>query len=188
MAGVGLRVSLALLLILQLATTAEAERKRFNAPQYNGYRLDWCLNWGSGCGRDAANAWCKTQGFADGAIQFQQAPDIGASTPTRLIGTGAICDQPFCDGFKLITCSRPDLRTFNNPMQGTNRLDWCYDWGTGCGAQAANAWCRAKGFSSASAYAEAPDIGAQEPTRLISTGAVCDQSFCDGFRYITCKP
>jgi hypothetical protein len=82
-----------------------------------------------------------------------------------------------------------DTETFRNPIHNGNRLDWCYAWGTGCGQAAADAWCRAKQFRSAQAFTQDPDIGSRTPTRLISTGAICDQSFCDGFRSITCwKP
>jgi hypothetical protein len=80
-------------------------------------------------------------------------------------------------------------KTFNNPMQGPNRLDYCFNWGVGCGQQAATAWCQAQGYAcGAVAFQEAHDIGASQPTRLIGTGAVCDQNFCDGFASITCKP
>ncbi|MCB1486377.1 MAG: hypothetical protein KDJ88_02845, partial [Bauldia sp.] len=62
-----------------------------------------------------------------------------------------------------------ETKTFNNPMQGGNRLDWCYNWGTGCGSQAATAWCKANGYSGgATAFHIANDIGASHPTRLIS--------------------
>jgi hypothetical protein len=81
-----------------------------------------------------------------------------------------------------------ETASFNNPMQGSNRLDWCYNWGVGCGEQAATAWCQAQGFAGgATGYNIANDIGASQPTRLIATGAVCDQGFCDGFQSITCK-
>ncbi|HET7714693.1 MAG TPA: hypothetical protein VFK86_03620 [Bauldia sp.] len=172
--------------ILAIAPVS-AETANFGNPMQGPNRLDWCVNWGQGCGAAAANAWCAANGYSN-AVSFEIANDIGASTPTRLIGTGAVCDQAMCDGFKYITCSRPDpTQTFNNPMQGANRLDWCFNWGTGCGAEAAHAWCVAKGFAGATDFAIANNIGASSPTRLISTGAVCDQDFCDGFSHITCK-
>lgn len=69
-------------------------------------------------------------------------------------------------------------------MQGDRRLDWCQNWATDCGAPAANQFCKSKGFDVASSFAMAADIG---NTRLIGTGAVCDQAFCDGFTSIVCK-
>ncbi len=80
-----------------------------------------------------------------------------------------------------------ETTSFGNPMHGPNRLDWCLNWGVGCGAEAAKAWCVSKGFAMATDFAIANDIGASSPTRVMATGAVCDQGFCDGFAHITCK-
>jgi hypothetical protein len=46
----------------------------------------------------------------------------------------------FCLSFGL---AEAENKTFENPMFGTNRLDWCADWGKGCGAEAATACARA---------------------------------------------
>ena len=80
--------------------------KTFNNPMIRGYRLDWCLHWGKQCGKPAANAWCaKKMGKADGyAISWKQATNIGASTPTYVLGDKKVCGQQFCDGFQWIKC------------------------------------------------------------------------------------
>jgi hypothetical protein len=77
-----------------------AATETFVKPKQGANRLDWCLNWGQGCGAEAANA----KGYAGGSSSFSIAADIGAATPTRLIATGAVCDQGYCDGFAKITC------------------------------------------------------------------------------------
>jgi hypothetical protein len=162
------------------ALTASAETRTFNVPKQGGQRLDWCFNWSEGCGEQAANAWCAARGYTN-ATEFGKAEDV---PPTRLIGTGAVCDQAFCDSFSHITCTRPDpTQTFHIPKQGAQRLDWCLNWSAGCGGEAANAYCVAKGFASATDFEKAEDV---PPTRLIGTGAVCDQAFCDSFTFITC--
>jgi hypothetical protein len=178
-----------MLMALAFAAPASAETTNFGNPMQGSNRLDWCFNWGVGCGQQAATAWCNANGYSGGAIGFNIANDIGASQPTRLIGTGAVCDQGFCDGFANITCTRPDqTQAFGNPMQGSNRLDYCFNWGVGCGQQAATAWCQQQGFAGGAVnFQIANDIGASQPTRLLGTGAVCDQGFCDGFQSITCK-
>ena len=162
--------------------------KKYINPTFNGARLDWCYAWSTGCGKQAADAFCKSKGF-DNSTGFSMAADIGASTPTRLISTGAVCDQNFCDGFTFIDCvsAAPMQQTFTKPKFQGNRLDWCFDWSAGCGEQAATAWCKTKGFAKASAWAMANDIGNVSPTRLIGTGAVCDQPFCDGFKWLVCQ-
>ena len=168
--------------------SASAATQTFNNPMHGPNRLDWCYNWGVGCGKQAADAWCASQGFTN-AASFGIANDIGGTSPTRLMGTGAVCDQGFCDGFSQITCFKPSptIINYSSPIYNGNRLDWCVNWGTGCGAAAANAFCKWKGHAQAVQFAIAHDIGAASPTRLIGTGAVCDQGFCDGFALIRCQ-
>ncbi|MGA8420077.1 MAG: hypothetical protein WB691_10010 [Pseudolabrys sp.] len=69
-------VGLAAMLCLGLATSANAERRMFIvANDSDGYGIDRCLASGEKCGEAAANAYCKTQAFAE------------ASTSTRSIAT-----------------------------------------------------------------------------------------------------
>jgi len=169
------------------ASLASAKTTSFYKPKWNGDRLDWCVNWAQGCGKQAANAFCKAKGYKN-VTAFSMDPNIGAVQPTRLIGTGAVCDQGFCDGFKTVTCFKPNpVAYFPKPKWKGDRLDWCLNWAQGCGKAAATAFCKVKGFTQAAGYWMDPNIGAVQRTRLISTGAVCDQGFCDGFKGITCK-
>jgi hypothetical protein len=182
-----LKLVTAAVLMLAAVTAAHATDTRFNAPMWKGDRLDWCLNWSTGCGKDAADAFCRTRGYQN-ATKFEQAANIGSQQKTRLIATDAVCDQNSCDGFESITCSQPSTTTvtISAPMWKGNRLDWCLNWSTGCGKGAADAFCMAKGLQNAVRFAQAANIGSGEQTRLISTGAVCDQGFCDGFGYVQC--
>jgi len=79
--------------------------KTFTNPMIKGYRLDWCYQWGDQCGKPAADAWCAMRMKAGGhAVDWKEAEDIGASSPTYVMGDGKICNQDFCDGFESITC------------------------------------------------------------------------------------
>ena len=89
---------------MALAGAAHAENQAFANPKVSGDRLDLCLNWGSGCGQPAAEKFCQSHGWSK-ATSYAVAHDFGAYAPTRLIGTSAVCDQDFCDGFKQIACS-----------------------------------------------------------------------------------
>jgi len=170
------------------AASATAATRTFDNPTYKGNRLDWCLNWAKGCGKAAADAYCKYRGYQK-ARRFSQASDIGKRHPTRLIGTGAVCDQRFCDGFRRIICFKPTptIKTFRRPKWRGNRLDWCLHWARDCGKPAANAYCRKRGFDAAVGFRKASNIGDRHPTRLITSGAVCDGPGCDGFRFIRCQ-
>jgi hypothetical protein len=172
------------------ANAAQAENRTFVNPKVSGDKLDLCLNWGEGCGKPAADEWCVKQGF-ETSIAHTVANDVGAMSRTRLVTTGAVCDQAFCDAISKVTCLRasapaPAMQIYVKPRHNGMRLDLCVNWGVGCGQPAANAYCLSKGWNQASNFSIAHDIGTTRPTRLIGTGAVCDQGYCDGFRQITC--
>jgi hypothetical protein len=88
------------------ATTRMGSRQTglFEPPFSDGQRVDICLNWGSGCGQAAADAYCQKAGFAR-AAEFTVAEDIGAATPTLVMGDGKLCSEAFCDGFAMIRCA-----------------------------------------------------------------------------------
>ena len=189
---------------------AEAENKTFENPMIGTNRLDWCSDWGKGCGADAATAWCKTNAY-DHSVAVQQAPDIGASAPTKLIATGEVCDQSYCDGFTSITCATAELptappatpespaadvdvpaaapvtaatasETFKNPMQDGVRLNWCSDGEAGCGKKAAEAWCAQQGFSGAKDFKY---VSAIKPTIQIGSGKT-NKKASKAFSRVTC--
>lgn len=74
----------------------------FRNPEINGLAVDYCLTWGQNCGKPAADAFCRRQGFArsEGHQVYERSP------PTILIGDGAICREPYCARMISISCSR----------------------------------------------------------------------------------
>ncbi len=189
---------------------AEAENKTFENPMIGTNRLDWCADWGKGCGAEAATAWCKSNAY-DHSVNVQQAPDIGASAPTKLIATGEVCDQSYCDGFAAITCATAELpavapatpeapaadaaapapapqvaetasEMFKNPAQDGVRLNWCFDGEAGCGKKAAEAWCAQQGFSGAKDFKY---VSAIKPTIQIGSGKT-NKKASKAFSRVTC--
>ena len=75
----------------------------FVNPSVEGYRVDWCERLGAGCGKPAADAFCRLKGFTQ-STRHVVARHIGAQSPTRTLGAGEICNAPECDGFKSISC------------------------------------------------------------------------------------
>jgi hypothetical protein len=190
---------------------AAAENKTFENPMIGTNRLDWCVDWGKGCGQEAATAWCKTNAY-DHSVNVQQAPDIGATAPTKLIATGEVCDQSYCDGFASITCATAELPTapapttpespaadvgipaaapvvaatasemFKNPTHEEVRLNWCFDGDGGCGKKAAEAWCAQQGFTTAKDFKYVSGI---KPTIQIGSGKT-NKKASKAFSRITC--
>lgn len=79
--------------------------KTFIKPKFNGYALDWCKTFGHGCGKKAANSYCKLKGF-NKAIKWKKWSNPGIKTMT--IGESSVCDPAYhgCDSFKSIKCTK----------------------------------------------------------------------------------
>jgi hypothetical protein len=174
-----------------LPAMAGTETKSFNQPQYKGHLLDWCVTWATDCGKPAADKFCQKNGY-DSASAFPKWNNPGQST--RLIGSNQVCDEDECDGFTTIQCSKTvadgggsgggEEVTFVKPKYKGKRLDWCKSWATDCGEPAADAFCEYKGYDGSTDFVEAVDIG---NTKVISSGQVCTDQACDGFKKITCQ-
>jgi hypothetical protein len=194
--------------LLALALTfgaAQAAEQDFVKPKVGIFRLDWCRIWGAECGKPAADRFCQTKGFTQ-SNNFEEAVDIGASTPTVVIGTGQQCAAPTCDGFTFVTCEKPDApppppapppggggsgaseKTYNKPKLGGYRVNYCETKGIGCGQDAADAFCDAKGYDDAADFEQSSPVppGAKPP-RFIGNGKICKGPGCYAFNSITCE-
>ena len=91
-----------------LSVSAEASVRSFFAPEWNGSRLAACLSGSLGCGKPAADAFCKSIGY-DQAVLFQREKTVAA----RAIGTGELCQGGQCTAFRQIKCQseKDDLAT-----------------------------------------------------------------------------
>ena len=163
------------------------EEHIFIKPRWDEQRLDWCTRWGIDCGQKAADYYCRHWRYT-GAVDFDADVNIGRSAPTRTSIGEEVCDQPFCTGFKYITCQGkiPQERIFVNPVWMDKRLDACVTWSTDCGKPTADAFCRSKGFTESFHFQLDREPG-YAPTRLIGSNQVCDQNFCRGFQVIICQ-
>ena len=54
-------------------------------------------------GQAAADAYCKSQNFASAAA-FDYDNDVGAQSPTLVLGDNKVCAAAACDAFKTIRC------------------------------------------------------------------------------------
>ena len=157
---------------------ASAAEARYNNPKVKGYALDYCRTWGQNCGRPAADAYCRSKGYRR-ALRYrvkQNAP------PTRVIGDGRVCNAPGCDRIDWVACEADGV--FKNPQVKGYALDFCRLWGKDCGKPAADAFCRSRGYQGSVDFAVRPDY---PPTRVIGTGQICNQSFCDRIVLVTCR-
>jgi hypothetical protein len=173
--------------LLWMVAPADAEDRTFNKPRYEDARLDWCLQWGTHCGQPAADTFCNRRRFTRARVF--RAEVVGRSEPTRLFGSYRVCrNEPYCTAFAYITCEDPipSNRIFINPAWQGKRLDVCLQWAANCGKPAADAFCKSKHF--AESFAWFPDAKpGYAPTKIISSGQLCNEAFCTGFQQIICK-
>lgn len=169
-----------------LSAVALPSTKRYYEPELDGYRLDWCKEWGNNCGYPAALAYCEAKGYRM-ASSYPKDNNIGETT--KVFNSGQLCSSSHCDSFRYIDCSQPK---FVEPKYEGYRLDWCKNFAAQCGEPAADEFCQAHGFSQATTWAIDHNIGT---TKLIGdadelytgSGSLCTASWCDGFAYIYCS-
>jgi hypothetical protein len=83
----------------------KSEPREFPEPMLDGVALDICREWGSACGKPAADAFCRKQGMAD-SLEHRVRND---TPPTRVISSGKVCDAGHCDRIDWIRCSAPSV-------------------------------------------------------------------------------
>jgi hypothetical protein len=75
----------------------------FASPLIEGYRLDVCLSFGVGCGKPAADEFCKRHAFTE-SESFETEKVGERRIRTKIIGTGQVCDMSECTAFASIRC------------------------------------------------------------------------------------
>lgn len=76
--------------------------KEFTSPCYNHSPVDWCYENASGCGKRAANSFCRRMGY----IRAQQFTIDKNLSTTRSLGDHKLCFGNHCHAFKRIVCYR----------------------------------------------------------------------------------
>ena len=99
-----------------------ADKVTIKKPTIDGYRVDWCREWASNCGRAAADRFCQKIGHRRATSKFSMDRDIGNRSPTMVINSGQICNTKGCDGFKSIQCE-VRTATLNSPAKSIPKKD-----------------------------------------------------------------
>ncbi len=74
--------------------------KNFSDPRIDGYALDHCYANARHCGRPAARAYCKRQGFRD----VQEYGVLNNAGVTKRLGGKGLCKGDNCNTFSYILC------------------------------------------------------------------------------------
>jgi hypothetical protein len=74
----------------------------FAPPMINEKRVDWCKTWGKDCGQEAADQFCKQEGYSGADTWRTEKIDS-----TFIMGDGKMCSgSGRCDGFSFIRCKK----------------------------------------------------------------------------------
>jgi hypothetical protein len=92
------------------ANTADAATRSYFTPMDEGQRIGACLSDGISCGKVAADAFCKSQGFSE-SILFAREPVMTA----RSIDTGQLCAGETCQAFKRVKCFQSQEQAAQQP-------------------------------------------------------------------------
>jgi hypothetical protein len=151
--------------------------------------LDWCLNWGSGCGKAAADAFCKFKGHGL-ADKFTKVDRLGHSV---VLTDRKVCAQPHCDAFAAIAC-RASATEAPPKSAGGSRFDWPMTAGgerlhacmylpqSQCGWAPADAFCQNEGFRTVADF----DVKRGKIRSETWLGDLCTKGKCRVFTQITC--
>lgn len=141
------------------APTLRSEQPHVGLVDLNGLRLDWCLTWGRDCGKPAADAFCKEQGYA-AAQSFEKQATTGM---TWLPVDRQICSGDACSVLANVVCERPVAApshltqdTIAQPQINRMPVSECLGAGEGCGKPVADRFCHAAGFARALRFDRSP--------------------------------
>ena len=155
----------------------------FDDPTHHDMLLDYCLTFKNECGKPAADAYCAAKDYGE-AIEYPMRRTY--NQPTLTIKDQATCSPAHnsCDTFDYIIC-KVNEQTYYEPKENNYALDGCLGHSSGCGDDAANAFCTDQGYSEAKDYEL---VQALEMTMAIGDQAVCDPNWheCTTFSFITC--
>jgi len=76
--------------------------RRFVFPRFDNYRVDWCYDGKTGCGRKPAYSFCRRMGYKT-VKRYSIQKHISA---TKAIGNQKLCFGPTCNAFEKIDCFR----------------------------------------------------------------------------------
>jgi hypothetical protein len=119
---------------------------------------------------------------------FSLAAAQGSSEAKALLRTSGIVAGQLGQGPEPpVTSAVYNNENFVNPTYNGYRLDWCRIFETERGAPAADAFCRAQGFSRVGAFKFQPKPGVA--TMTIGQNSVCDPQWhgCDSFEFVRCR-
>lgn len=150
--------------LLVLPNSADAAARTYSDPTYLGDQIHHCLANNTGCGKGAADAFCKIEGYQS-ALTFKLEQDPAHVMTARVIDSGEVLHSPQALPFTSVKCWRPNDSP-SSVLFGTSGLKSIAlprrcNIGEDCRKEVADHFCQEKGYSlGAMNYGIAPDDAA----------------------------
>lgn len=114
----------------------------------------------------------------DGRFEFIDLPvgryQLSATAPGFAVISQAV---------EVLPLDRSKQAEFDAPMVDGVALDICREWGNNCNKPAADLFCQQQNFFESETFRIGND---QPPTRIITSGKLCEDKGCDRFSWIKC--
>ena len=174
---------------------ANAAARTFNKPHIDGDRIASCSSDGQTCGKAVADYLCTSQGYQR-ALTFRV--DRSANVGGRLVTVDSkVVSTETHDAFGFVKCYKPNSQPttvkFTQPKSSNGSEIFrlanagCSEGDDHCTRDAADAWCRQRGFTlGAGTYAIKLDLGLDNGT-LFGAGSAEEADVQSSFASISCK-
>ncbi len=101
-----LRIAIiALTALVPAQALAGSQTRSFFVDKIYGDRPQLCTVAGTGCGKPAADAWCRQAGYQN-ALVFRAASDKAATYREQRVQAGELCPADTCNGLQFVKCLR----------------------------------------------------------------------------------
>lgn len=119
----------------------------------------------------------------DAAVHAQSTPKSEIFVPSAKAPAVPTAPSPTAAPRRQTAAPPPATQTFVRPKLNGYWVDRCLSWGAQCNQPAADEFCRRKGYARASDFSWA----GMSPTRILSSGQVCNLPICGGFTQVVCR-
>lgn len=155
------------------AGEASAAARSYSNPVYLGEYIHQCLADGFTCGKAAADAFCRLEGY-ENALSFRLQRDPARISTAVMLDSGRVLRGADAQPFDAVKCWRPNampstVQFGETALHNIAPPDMC-DIGQDCRKSVADRWCEQKGYAlGAKSYELDPD---KELYRSISCAAL----------------
>ena len=195
MANRALTAFTAAIAFVAVTADANAAARTFTKPHVDGDRIASCTADGKTCGKAVANYLCTSQGY-ERAMTFRVYRRIVKGARLVTVDSKVVSTETH-QAFDFVKCYKPNEKpttvTFTQPKAGTNTQGFrlanaaCAEGDDHCTRDAADAWCRQRGFAlGARTYAIKLDLGLSQDT-LFGAASADEVEIHSSFSSISCK-